>query len=124
MVSEELNVRSSGATKRTCAAAQSIARPIGVFILAVLVFAVAAQCKKTPPSAPVDLNTATVAELVQIPGIGPETARSIVQFREKSGPFKRVEDLLAIRGITPRKLKQIKPYATIAAANPARPAKS
>jgi competence ComEA-like helix-hairpin-helix protein len=86
-----------------------------LFLLAVLVFAISAQCKKTPPATPIDLNTATAEELAQIPGIGPGTARSIVQFREKSGPFKRVEDLLAIRGITQRKLNQIKPYAKVAA---------
>jgi len=111
----------NGATKCARAAAQSIA----VFLFATFVFAVAAQCKKTPPAAPVNLNTATAAELAQIPGIGPGTARSIVQFREKSGPFKRVEDLLAIRGISQRKLNQIKPYATVApaATTPGRAAK-
>jgi len=33
-----------------------------------------------------------------------------VQFREKSGPFRRVEDLLAIRGITKRRLDKLRPY--------------
>jgi competence ComEA-like helix-hairpin-helix protein len=98
------------AGKRSRARAQAVA----LFLLAVLVVAISAQCKKTPPATPIDLNTATAAELAQIPGIGPGTAHSIVQFREKSGPFRRVEDLLAIRGITQRKLNQIKPYAKVA----------
>jgi len=80
--------------------------------------------KKIPPSAPLDLNTTTAAQLAQVPGIGAATARAIVQFREKSGPFERVEDLLAIRGISARKLEQIRPYVTVskpAAKPPTRP---
>lgn len=80
--------------------------------------------KKIPPTAPLDLNTATAAQLAQVPGIGAATARAIVQFREKSGPFERVEDLLAIRGISARKLEQIRPYVTVskpAAKPPTRP---
>jgi competence protein ComEA len=69
--------------------------------------------KKTPPPAPVDLNVANAKELEQIPGIGPVTAKAIVDFRQKSGSFKRVEDLLVIRGISERKLKLIRPYVTV-----------
>jgi len=89
-----------------------------------LLVARAASGKKIPPSAPLDLNTATAAQLAQVPGIGAATARAIVQFRQKSGPFERVEDLLAIRGISARKLEQIRPYVTVskpAAKPPARP---
>jgi DNA uptake protein ComE-like DNA-binding protein len=45
--------------------------------------------KKSPPASPVDLNSASAAELQQIPGIGPTTAQSIVHMREKSGRFHR-----------------------------------
>ncbi|HXJ18483.1 MAG TPA: helix-hairpin-helix domain-containing protein [Candidatus Polarisedimenticolia bacterium] len=69
--------------------------------------------KKHPPSKPVDLNTATVQELEQLPGIGPTTAKAIVQFRAKSGRFRRVEDLLAVRGISEAKLQKLRPYITV-----------
>jgi len=69
--------------------------------------------KKIPPSVPLDLNTATAAQLAQVPGIGAATAKAIVQFRKKSGRFERVEDLLAIRGISARKPEQIRPYVTV-----------
>jgi len=69
-----------------------------------LLCAANAQAKKKPPSAPLDLNSATPAELEQLPGIGPSAAQNIVNFRTKSGPFRRVEDLLAIHGISQRKL--------------------
>lgn len=80
--------------------------------------------KKTPPAAPLDLNAASAVQLAQVPGIGPGTAKSIVQFREKSGPFQRVEDLLAIRGISARKLEQIRPYVTVSKPLPRKPSSS
>ncbi len=70
--------------------------------------------KKKPPAKPLDLNTATEAQLQQLPGIGPVTSKAIVRFREKSGPFQRLEDLLAIRGITKRKLEKLRPYLAVA----------
>jgi competence ComEA-like helix-hairpin-helix protein len=83
-------------------------------LLFVAVFSLAAaQSKPSPPPKPLDLNKATVEELQRIPGIGPTTAKAIVRFREKSGPFRRLEDLLAIRGITKRKLKTLRPYLTV-----------
>jgi comEA protein len=95
-----------------------------VFLLfAALGVAAMAQGKKTPPATPVDLNTASAEELAQLPGIGPAAARAIVQFREKSGPFQRVDDLLAIRGITQRKLGQIKPYVKVIPNAPGKSAK-
>ncbi len=46
-----------------------------------------------------DLNQATVEELDTLPGVGPAIARRIVAFREKNGAFKRIEDLMNVRGI-------------------------
>ncbi len=69
--------------------------------------------KKHPPAKPLDLNAATAEQLSQVPGIGPSIAKEIVAFREKSGPFRRVEDLLALRRITRRTLEKIRPYVTV-----------
>ncbi len=55
-----------------------------------------------------NLNTATLMELETLPGIGPVLARRIVEFREKKGGFRRVEELLVIPGISERKWKLIK----------------
>jgi len=83
-----------------------------LFCCAVLLVA-AEGTKKKPPAHPLDLNTATADELRQLPGVGPATAKAIVRFREKSGPFRRIEDLLAIRGITKAKLEKLRPYVEI-----------
>ena len=79
-----------------------------------LVFAgLASAQKKTPPAHPVDLNSASAAELQQVPGIGPATAKSIINFRKKSGLFRRVEDLLAIHGISKTALERMRPYISV-----------
>ncbi len=65
------------------------------------------------PDHPIDLNTATAAELEQLPGIGPATAAEILRFREQSGPIRRPEDLLAIPRITRRALDRIRPYVFV-----------
>jgi competence protein ComEA len=66
--------------------------------------------KKVTTAQPIDLNAASVAQLEQVPGIGPATAKAIVQVREKSGRYQRVEDLLAIHGISQGKFEKMKPY--------------
>jgi competence protein ComEA len=61
----------------------------------------------------IDINQASQEDFAKLPGIGPELARRIVRFRQKHGPFRRVEDLLAIRGIGHKKWKKIRPYLRV-----------
>jgi competence ComEA-like helix-hairpin-helix protein len=84
-----------------------------VAILAVVCACAAVAQQKQPPAHPLDLNVANVKELEQVPGIGPKTAQAIVDFRHKSGRFHRVEDLLAIKGISQRKLDKMRPYLKV-----------
>ena len=60
------------------------------------------------PGALVDLNRASAAELERLPGVGPATAAAIIDHREQHGPFARVEDLLAVRGIGDAKLAALR----------------
>ena len=87
-----------------------------VFVLMVLLAWVPlaiAKSKKHPPSKPINLNTATAAQLEQLPGVGSVTANAILDFRARSGPFHRVEDLLAIHGISRSKFEKLRPYITV-----------
>ncbi len=87
---------------------------VAVFCVCATTGLAAAQMKKSPPARPLDLNSATVEELQQLPEIGPTRAKAIVHFREKSGPLRRVEELLAVRGITKPRLEKLRPYITVA----------
>ena len=55
----------------------------------------------------INLNTATPKELETLPGIGPALAKRIVAFREKRHGFKRVEELLAVPGISEKKWRAL-----------------
>jgi competence protein ComEA len=100
-------------------------RMLMVFLL-VLGLAVAAQAGQTSrgaapaakasASAPVNLNTATVAQLETLPGIGKSTAERILEYREKSGGFKKIEDLMNVRGIGEKSFLKLKPLITVASA--------
>lgn len=71
--------------------------------------------------ATVDLNSATVVELEAVKGIGPAKAKAIVDYREKSGPFKSIEDLKSVKGFGDKTIKKLEPELTVGGA-PATPA--
>lgn len=60
----------------------------------------------------VNLNTATVAELQRLPGVGPARAEAIVAYRERR-PFRRVEELMRIRGIGRKTFRRLRPMLTL-----------
>jgi competence protein ComEA len=59
------------------------------------------------------LNTATVEQLERLPGIGPALAKRIVEFRDKKGGFKRIEELLAVPGVSEKKWKAMREYLVL-----------
>lgn len=71
--------------------------------------------KEAPASSleKVNLNSASAERIETLPGVGPKLAQEIVRHREERGPFQKTEDLLRIKGIGLKKLKQIEPYITI-----------
>jgi competence protein ComEA len=77
----------------------------------------AASAAATPGAAPggplVHLNTATVGELEELPGVGPVTAEAIVAFRTEHGAFTSVDELLDVSGIGEATLAEIAPHATV-----------
>jgi competence protein ComEA len=80
-----------------------------------------AQSKATTPkatataTAPVNLNTATAEQLATIPGVGPKMAERIIEYRQKNGGFKRVEDLMNVSGVGEKSFLKMKPLITVTA---------
>ena len=64
----------------------------------------------------INLNSATAAQIATLPGIGPKTADLIVQYREKNGNFKKVEEIMNVRGIGEKTFLKLKSRITIVAA--------
>lgn len=62
---------------------------------------------------PININTASASDFDKLPGIGASKAESIVQYREKNGPFEKIEDLKEISGIGDALFEKIKDYITI-----------
>ena len=65
------------------------------------------------PAGKVNLNTATVSQLVDLPGIGPALAARIVEHRQKNGAFKSVEDVMAVRGIGEKNFAKIQGFLSV-----------
>ena len=72
-----------------------------------------AQDPKPSGGALVNLNTATAEQLDRLPGVGPKTVALIIEYREKNGGFKKVEDLMNVRGIGEKSFLKLRPLVTV-----------
>ena len=68
---------------------------------------------KPPATNIVNINTATAGELDGLPGVGAKTAARIVEYRQKNGPFKKVEELMNVRGVGEKNFLKLKPQITV-----------
>lgn len=66
------------------------------------------QDEKAPSTDKINLNDATVDQLQTLPGVGPALAKRILEHREKFGGFKRIEEILNIKGMGEKKFQKIK----------------
>lgn len=64
-------------------------------------------------SAPLSINSAGIAELDSLPGVGPAIAEDIVTYRETNGPFASIDELAEVPGIGPSKLEKLRPLVTL-----------
>ncbi|MBN2053863.1 helix-hairpin-helix domain-containing protein [bacterium] len=79
-----------------------------IVLLFCVIVGVAATC-----AAKCDINKASVAELQSIPGIGPKTAATIVEYRREHGPFKRIEDIMNVPRLGPGIFAKIRDIITV-----------
>ncbi len=80
-----------------------------LFILPVLNL----QAGPAPAADKVNINTASQADLDKLPRIGPKVAQRIIDYRKEHGPFKRVEDLMKVKGIGEKTFARLKDLVTI-----------
>jgi len=106
-------------------------RVLGIWVLALLTLAGWARLEAQEKTAakpkavaavttPVNINTASVAQLEALPGIGAKTAQLIVDHRQKNGPFKKVEELMNVKGIGEKSFLKLKPMVTVGSEKPDR----
>jgi competence protein ComEA len=78
-----------------------------------------AAAPKTVSTAVVNVNTASASEFEALPGVGPKLAARIVEYRQKNGPFKKVEDLMNVRGLGEKNFLKLKAQLTLGSAKAA-----
>ena len=61
----------------------------------------------------ININTATAEQLEMLPGIGASRAQAVIEARKRAGGFKRVDDLLEVKGIGKASLEKLRPYLTL-----------
>lgn len=61
----------------------------------------------------INLNTATEEQLQSLPGIGPSSAKNILEYRNKAGKFNRIEEIINVKGIGEKKFQKIKDRLTL-----------
>ena len=93
-----------------------INRFVAAALLAALVLTTGpAFAGASTPAGKVNLNTATVSQLEELPGIGPALAARIVEHRQKNGAFKAVEDVMAVKGIGEKNFSKIQGHLSVGA---------
>ena len=75
-------------------------------------FAQQEQPPATTSKSTVNLNTATIDQLASLPGVGPKTAERILEYRTKNGGFKKIEELMNVKGIGEKSFLKIKPLVS------------
>ena len=66
-----------------------------------------------PPEEKININTASATELQKLPRIGEKVAQRIIDFRKKHGKFKKIEELMKVKGIGEKMFNNLKDLITI-----------
>ena len=87
-----------------------IQRTFQVLALVVLVAAMAGATDNPSTPGVVNINTADAEQLQLLPRVGPALAGRIIEFREANGPFRNVDEILAVKGIGESSFEKLEPY--------------
>lgn len=68
-------------------------------LVVVPIISQAGESTKSEPAAKININTATVSDLMKLPGIGKVKAQAIVNYRKEHGPFKELSEIKKVKGI-------------------------
>ncbi len=90
---------------------------LGLLVLLSLSPALTLRASSAPAADKVNINSASQAELEKLPRIGPKVAARILDYRREHGPFKRVEDLMKVKGIGEKTFARLKDLVTVGTEN-------
>ena len=88
----------------------------GLFITVLVVFLFTVGSAVSQGNEKVDINLGDSAALQELPGIGPVMALRIIDYREKNGPFARIEDLMEVTGIGEKRFLNLQDLIVVSAA--------
>jgi competence protein ComEA len=90
-----------------------VAVSVACALAAVMSSGLALAAGKKAPSGKVNINTATTQQLTSLPGVGEKLAGRIVEYRQKAGGFRSVQELLNVRGIGEKNFAKLTPFLTL-----------
>ena len=92
-----------------------LATAIALFVLSAgdVVFGQKSGGKPSTAPTVVNLNTATATQIATLPGVGEKAAQRIIEYREKNGGFRKIEELMNVKGIGEKSFLKLKPLITV-----------
>lgn len=84
-----------------------------------LLLSAEAAARGDTPSRPVNLNTASVAELKTLPGVGAVRAQAIIAARKERGGFRSLDQLVMVKGFGRQSVERLRPFLTLESGPPA-----
>lgn len=86
---------------------------LAVVLAVLMTTGVAVAAGKPAPAGKVNLNAASAQQLEELPGVGPKLAARIVEYRQKSGAFKSIQDLMNVKGIGEKNFEKLQGFLSL-----------